>query len=167
VEAEGEERLVIVHEVERHPRDSFAAIADALRRAVAEEHEVQAHDIVLLRPGSIPKTSSGKIQRHACRAGYALVSPASSLGGIPAIYANKHGIPIVAVHENRTILGVPGEKLGLNNVIEVDNYVEAAGVLLALRKGIHLQSVRRPLPTLRHGLESGRAVEKRFRLRFA
>jgi hypothetical protein len=97
----------------------------------------------------------------------ALVSPASSLGGIPAIYANKHGIPIVAVHENRTILGVPGEKLGFNNVIEVANYVEAAGVLLALRKGIHLQSIRRPLPTLRHGLGSGTALEKTYRLRLA
>jgi hypothetical protein len=97
----------------------------------------------------------------------ALVSPANSLGGIPAIYASKHGIPIVAVHENRTIMGVPGEKLGLNNVIEVDNYVEAAGVLLALKKGIHLQSVRRPLPTLRHGLGSEAAVEKNYRARLA
>jgi amino acid adenylation domain-containing protein len=70
VEAEGEERLVVVHEVERHPRDTFAAIAGAMRRAVAEEHEVQVYDVVLLRPGSIPKTSSGKIQRHACRACY-------------------------------------------------------------------------------------------------
>ncbi|HEX4966052.1 MAG TPA: amino acid adenylation domain-containing protein [Thermoanaerobaculia bacterium] len=70
VEAEGEERLIVVHEVERHPRDPFVAIAGAVRRAVAEEHEVQVHEVVLLRPGSIPKTSSGKIQRHACRAGY-------------------------------------------------------------------------------------------------
>jgi hypothetical protein len=97
----------------------------------------------------------------------ALVSPAESLGGIPAIYANRHGIPIVAVRENRTILGVPGHKLGFNNVIEVDNYVEAAGVLLALRKGIHLESVRRPLPTLRHGLGRGSAAEKAYRVRLA
>jgi hypothetical protein len=95
----------------------------------------------------------------------ALVSPASSLGGIPAIYANKYGIPIVAVHENGTIMDVPGEKLGLNNVIEVGNYVEAAGALLALKKGIHLQSVRRPLPTLRHGM--GTAVKKAYRVRLA
>jgi hypothetical protein len=86
----------------------------------------------------------------------AVVSPASSLGGIPAIYADKHGIPIIAVRENRTILGVPAAKLGFHNVIEVDNYLEAAGVLLALRHGIHLDSVRRPLPTLRHGLGASR-----------
>jgi len=91
----------------------------------------------------------------------AVVSPAGSLGGIPAIYANTHGIPIIAVQENRTILGVAAAKLGFNDVIEVDNYLEAAGVLLALRKGIHLQSVRRPLPTLRHGMGRGAAKELR------
>lgn len=97
----------------------------------------------------------------------ALVCPASSLGGLPAIYADKHGIPIVAVQENRTILGVPGSKLGFGNVIEVGNYLEAAGVLLALRKGISLGSVRRPLPTLRHGMGRGAAREKAPRARFA
>jgi len=95
----------------------------------------------------------------------ALVTPAGCLGGVPAIYAHKHGIPIVAVHENRTIMEVPGEKLGLKNVIEAQNYVEAAGVLLALQKGIALQSVRRPLPTLRHGM--GTAAKKVHRVKLA
>jgi hypothetical protein len=95
----------------------------------------------------------------------ALVTPATALGGIPAIYAHKHGLPIVAVRENRTILGVPAAKMGFDNVIEVENYCEAAGVLLALRKGIHLGGVRRPLPTLRHGLGRAAGAEKRaFRL---
>jgi len=98
----------------------------------------------------------------------ALVCPASSLGGIPAIYADKHGIPIVAVHENRTVMAVPGSKLGFDQVIEVSNYFEAAGVLLALRNGISLASVRRPLPTLRHGMGQGvaRVREKVQRARF-
>jgi hypothetical protein len=96
----------------------------------------------------------------------ALVCPAGSLGGLPAIYADKHGLPIIAVHENRTVLGVPGGKLGFRNVIEVGNYLEAAGVLLALRKGISLGSVRRPLPTLRHGMGRGAAREKVQRSRF-
>jgi acyl-CoA synthetase (AMP-forming)/AMP-acid ligase II len=41
-----------------------------MRQAVAEEHGLQAYAILLLRAGSIPKTSSGKVQRHACRAAY-------------------------------------------------------------------------------------------------
>jgi hypothetical protein len=95
----------------------------------------------------------------------ALVTPATALGGIPAIYAHKHGLPIVAVRENGTIMGVPAAKMGFDNVVEVDNYCEAAGVLLALRKGIHLGGVRRPIPTMRHGLGRSAAAEKRaFRL---
>ena len=63
------ERLVVVHEVERHAGD-LGAIADAVRRAVAEEHGVRVADVVLLRAGTIPKTSSGKIRRRECRALY-------------------------------------------------------------------------------------------------
>jgi amino acid adenylation domain-containing protein/FkbH-like protein len=66
VEAAGEERLVLVQEVERHCRD-YDAVIESIRRAVADEHEVEAYAIALLKPASIPKTSSGKIQRHACR----------------------------------------------------------------------------------------------------
>ncbi|HZF11551.1 MAG TPA: MupA/Atu3671 family FMN-dependent luciferase-like monooxygenase [Thermoanaerobaculia bacterium] len=69
IEVDGEERLVIVQEVSRHEKQRSAA-AEAIRRAVAEEHEVRAHEVVLLAESTIPKTSSGKIQRHACRQGY-------------------------------------------------------------------------------------------------
>lgn len=80
----------------------------------------------------------------------AVVAPASSLGGIPALYAERDNIPIIAVEENRTVLDVGRAKLGMRNVIEVRNYAEAAGIILALKKGINLQSIRRPLETLRH-----------------
>jgi hypothetical protein len=80
----------------------------------------------------------------------AVVSPASCLGGPPAIYAQKYNIPIVAVQENRTILDVTKSKMGLNNVIDVRNYAEAAGAILALNKGICLEALSRPLMTMRH-----------------
>ncbi|HEX4496856.1 MAG TPA: non-ribosomal peptide synthase/polyketide synthase, partial [Thermoanaerobaculia bacterium] len=72
VEAGGEERLVVVQEVERSERFrvDVEVAAAALRRAVAEEHEAQVHEVVLIATGSIPKTSSGKIQRRACRQAY-------------------------------------------------------------------------------------------------
>jgi acyl-CoA synthetase (AMP-forming)/AMP-acid ligase II len=46
------------------------ALVRAIRRAVAEEHDVRVHAVLLLRAGSIPKTSSGKLQRSACQAGF-------------------------------------------------------------------------------------------------
>jgi amino acid adenylation domain-containing protein len=70
VEVSGEERLVLVQEVERRRRDEFEEVAEAVRGAVAREHEVQVHEVVLVRVGTVPKTSSGKIQRSACRALY-------------------------------------------------------------------------------------------------
>jgi acyl-CoA synthetase (AMP-forming)/AMP-acid ligase II len=71
VEVSGEERLVVVHEVERHYEgaDRKESVS-AIRRAVAEEHQVHVHDVVLIRRGTLPKTSSGKPQRHLCRMSY-------------------------------------------------------------------------------------------------
>jgi acyl-CoA synthetase (AMP-forming)/AMP-acid ligase II len=95
IEVAGEERLVVVQEVERRQQLSgphfperrhvdvepgfepaqpqkldLNEVISKMRQAVAEEHGLQAYAILLLRAGSIPKTSSGKVQRHACRAAY-------------------------------------------------------------------------------------------------
>lgn len=43
-------------------------ILTQIRRAVAKEHDLQIHTLLLLKPGTIPKTSSGKIQRFTCKA---------------------------------------------------------------------------------------------------
>jgi hypothetical protein len=76
---------------------------------------------------------------------HAIVAPASCLGGIPALAAEFHDVPLIAVRENTTILDVTNAKMAMRNVIEVESYLEATGVLLALREGISLESVRRPL----------------------
>ncbi len=68
---DGEERLVVVHEIERRAGpEHTAAVAGAVRRAVAQEHEAQVWEVVLIREATLPKTSSGKVQRSACRALY-------------------------------------------------------------------------------------------------
>ncbi|HEY2963825.1 MAG TPA: amino acid adenylation domain-containing protein [Pyrinomonadaceae bacterium] len=67
LEVEGEERLVIVYEVQRNRPVTDKEIIDAVRQRVAEEHEVQVYAVSLVRQGAVPKTSSGKIQRSACR----------------------------------------------------------------------------------------------------
>ncbi|MCC5622745.1 AMP-binding protein [Nostoc sp. CHAB 5715] len=72
VEVSGEERLVVVQEVERSAWRGLdtAAIITAIRGAISREHELQVYAICLLKPSSIPKTSSGKVQRHACKSGF-------------------------------------------------------------------------------------------------
>ncbi|MDJ0576449.1 MAG: beta-ketoacyl synthase N-terminal-like domain-containing protein, partial [Xenococcaceae cyanobacterium MO_234.B1] len=72
VEIEGEEKLVITAEVKRTylRKLNIEAVTKAIRKAVLNNHELAPHAIVLIKTGSIPKTSSGKIQRHACKAGF-------------------------------------------------------------------------------------------------
>ena len=70
LERDGREQLVLVFEVERHKQGQFGEVFQAIRRAVAGEHDLNVDAIVLIRAGTVPKTSSGKIQRHACRQGY-------------------------------------------------------------------------------------------------
>lgn len=80
----------------------------------------------------------------------AVVAPSTCLGGIPTLYAHRRGIPIIAVEANQTVLDVTAGSLGLDGVIPARSYPEAAGIILALRNGISIESVDRPLPTLRH-----------------
>jgi len=66
---DGEERLVVVQEVQRawlrklNTREVF----EAIHRAVLERYEILVHAILLLKPERLPKTSSSKVQRRACR----------------------------------------------------------------------------------------------------
>lgn len=93
VDIGGEERLVVVQEVQRRHKsensewanrrianpevEAFAPVLDespdfdktlqSIRASINVMHNADPYAIVLIKPGSIPKTSSGKIQRRACR----------------------------------------------------------------------------------------------------
>jgi amino acid adenylation domain-containing protein len=69
---EGEERLLVIQEIERSylRQLNVEEVVRAIRQSVAQKHELQVYAVALLKTGSIPKTSSGKIQRHACRKGF-------------------------------------------------------------------------------------------------
>lgn len=72
VSRDDSEVLIIVLEVERTYRHKLhvADIVAAVRQAVISEFELSAYRVVLIKTGTIPKTSSGKIQRGAARAKY-------------------------------------------------------------------------------------------------
>lgn len=127
VEIDGEERLVVVQEVERRlyatakmtttantdrnptearpPRhlDIDTAIGN-ICQAVAEKHDVQVSAVILIRTGTLPKTSSGKIRRHACRIHF-LNQTLDSVGQWHASRVSAEhtsgGIPMGEEHANR------------------------------------------------------------------
>ncbi len=69
VEENGQEQLVVVLEVRRTHLRSFdpQALARAIQQAVVLQHELQVHSIIFIKPGQLPKTSSGKVQRQTCK----------------------------------------------------------------------------------------------------
>lgn len=85
VDLNGEEQAIVAAEVDRSyartegvGREGAAEnqdtdgreLIEAIRRAVARDHDLPVHTAILLKPGSLPKTSSGKIQRRACRTNF-------------------------------------------------------------------------------------------------
>jgi 8-amino-7-oxononanoate synthase len=60
------ERLIIAVEVQRSLEDDWNPVVQSIRRSVTQGHELPPDAVVLVRHGSLPRTSSGKIQRHAC-----------------------------------------------------------------------------------------------------
>ena len=97
IELQGEEKLVVLAEVERtywssnrsHPKSNGRSASKemispqdlllSIRREISKNHDLQVYTTLLLKPGSLPKTSSGKIQRHACRTEFL----ANTLEGLP------------------------------------------------------------------------------------
>jgi acyl-CoA synthetase (AMP-forming)/AMP-acid ligase II len=67
---DGNERLVVVQEVERTQRRNLdlGIVAGCIREAVTRQHEIAIHAIVLIPPATLPKTTSGKVQRSLAKA---------------------------------------------------------------------------------------------------
>jgi phthiocerol/phenolphthiocerol synthesis type-I polyketide synthase C len=88
IEEGGQERLVIVQEIKRTWRNRFdgADLAQRIRAAVAEHHGLQVYALCLVKPATVPMTSSGKIQRQACK----------------ALYVQNQWEPLFAWHSNAT-----------------------------------------------------------------
>src|SRR5580693_5730670 len=84
------EQLVIVGEraAGAHKLD-FQPIADDIRAAIAVRHGVTVRDVLLVSAGTIPRTSSGKIGRRACRAAYLDGSLRSGVGSPTAFAAGS------------------------------------------------------------------------------
>ncbi|HJT30041.1 MAG TPA: amino acid adenylation domain-containing protein, partial [Pyrinomonadaceae bacterium] len=140
IDAGGEERLVLVQEVERAPEASHEEIIMAVLRAVGQDHEVQAHAIVLVKPHSIPKTSSGKIQRHLCRQRYLE-------GSLEVVAEWREATP-----EDRSVqAGTPRREPA-----EIESWLATR---IATRLGLRYAEPDVDTPIARFGLDSLTAIE--------
>lgn len=63
----GQERLIVVQELLRPRKSNMDEVVNAVREAITLAHEIPVYSVVLIQPGTINKTSSGKIQRRACK----------------------------------------------------------------------------------------------------
>jgi amino acid adenylation domain-containing protein len=70
VDSGDEERLVVVQEAASRSDDELEKAIQIIARNIAEVHELTAHAIVLVKTGTVPKTSSGKLQRRACKSDF-------------------------------------------------------------------------------------------------
>ena len=143
VDVTGEEQLIVVQEIERGQISELNSVMEAIRTAVADEHEVQLHAIVLLKSGSVPKTSSGKIQRHACRTAFLdhkLQSLATWSAQAPVDSEDMIDTTTPAAH----------------NVDTITDWLHAQ---LAARLGIEPQQIDINEPITRYGLDSLTAVD--------
>ena len=61
------EHLIVVCEVERRRGSDWEPLLEKIRKSVISDHDLPPDAIVLVRHNSVPKTSSGKVQRLACR----------------------------------------------------------------------------------------------------
>ena len=153
VEAGGEERLVVVQEVERRRQDEVDAdrLVQAIVSAVVETFAVRPHEVVVVAAGAVPKTSSGKVRRRATRDLYlddALPVLARSGGLAPA----PATLEAAAAPARDELAAVAGEQ----RAARLEPYL--AGLVAGLA-GVTPEAVRAAGSLARAGLDSLRVVE--------
>jgi len=136
IEDEGEERLVIVQELARRTSSSFDEVIGNIRQALGEEHEVQPHCVALVVAGSVPKTSSGKIQRGKCRELFL----SSQLEVVATWHAKQNGQAVSASAD----------------FVEVETYLRTH---LAAKLGVDIETIDVHAPLTRYGIDSLSAIE--------
>ncbi|HJT20927.1 MAG TPA: amino acid adenylation domain-containing protein [Nitrospira sp.] len=104
IDSEESERLIIVQELDRAKDFDADSAATAIRTALAEQFDVPVWAVVFVRSGAIPRTSSGKLQRHACRKAYldqSLPVLASRLAASPTASVRTSPLEVAArTHES-------------------------------------------------------------------
>jgi acyl-CoA synthetase (AMP-forming)/AMP-acid ligase II len=134
---DGEEVLVVVAEVRRPTGFETEDVARVIRQAVAEAHQLPVHEVVLIRPGTLPKTSSGKRRRRRCRQQH--------LGGELRIVSRDRSLASTDLPGSpglvQELAALMAETLGLDTVGATDDFFALGGhSLLATRLASRLEA---------------------------
>jgi acyl carrier protein len=164
---DGEEQLVVVHQLDRQYRDAnFDDIVRAIRRAIVEQHELDPHAIVLIRQTSLPITSSGKVQRNLCREQYLA-------GDLKVVHSWTNPAPKTAtkhvhhavdihIHSDGVSWATNGKRTGPTG-LELERAAERieAWLLewLVARLGLDTTEISRDRPFAEFGVDSLTAIE--------
>lgn len=86
VEEQEQEKLIIAAELKSSAHDNAMQAADAITQTLADQHNLAPKAVLLVRSGTLPKTSSGKLQRYRAREQYL----ANELKQIHTLTAEQH-----------------------------------------------------------------------------
>lgn len=153
VQEDDTERLVLVCQIDRSCRGpDRPAVVEAIRRAILAEHEVDPLAVVLIRQGSLPVTSSGKVQRSLCRQQFLD-------GGLKTLHEWR-STPAKKREEPAKPPTPPAPPLeGLSVEAAAERIEEWMFVWLAERVDLDLTEADRNRPFAEQGLDSLTAVE--------
>jgi acyl-CoA synthetase (AMP-forming)/AMP-acid ligase II len=71
IQSDGIEHLILAQEIDASlTSDEMTEVRNRMSAAISETHDLHVDEIVLVRPWSLPRTTSGKMQRYLCRAAY-------------------------------------------------------------------------------------------------
>jgi len=147
VEVDGEAGIVVVQEVRRTALRSLPAeeVACLVRQRVLEAHELALHALVLIKPATLPRTSSGKIMRGSCRSAYVQ-------GELESVYVwTALSEPSAALAQ----MGLPAESIEDGNA-PLETRIRQ---WVANRAGLVVQEVSPDKPFADFGLDSVAALE--------
>ena len=78
-----------------------------------------------------------------------IVVPSGALGGEAVLACMERDLNIIAV-KNEGVLNVSDKWFDYKKLFKVDNYIEAAGLLIAIKEGINYKSINRPLKSIQN-----------------
>jgi len=138
IDVAGHEQLVIVQEIKREYRNiNIDEITRAIRKAIAEYHELAVYDVVLVKVRGIPRTTSNKIQRRTCKTAYLSnnlerIDGQSIEANTPSPERVQRTVEIVLPRTplEAAVAFMWADVLGVEKVSVFDNYFELGGTSL-------------------------------------